>query len=79
MWEVIRAVRSARAQEPILDAAGVVALVSENTGVPGRLIRIAIGYWSSHPDEINAEIDAADAAERAAVKSWDRRRNLLAG
>ena len=79
VWEVIRAVRSARAQEPTLDAAGIVALVSENTGVPGRLVRIAIDYWSSHPDEVDAEIDAADAAERAAVESWNRRRNLLTG
>jgi len=79
VWEVIRAVRSVRAHEPDLDTAGVVALISDNTGLPGRLVRLAIGHWPSYPDEVDAEIEAAYAAEQAAVESWNRRRDLLAG
>jgi hypothetical protein len=79
IWEVIRAVCSVSTEEPGLNDDGIVALVSENTGIPHRLIQIAIDYWSSYPDEIEAEIKAADAAERAALESWSRRQNLLAG
>ena len=46
--EVIRAVKVTRAVEPDLDAAGIVALVETNTGVPARLIDTAIRYWSSY-------------------------------
>ncbi len=53
--------------------------MSENTGVPARLTRTAIRYWSSYPDEIDAEIDAADNAESAAEDAWQRERRLLAG
>ncbi|HET8641141.1 MAG TPA: hypothetical protein VFM37_04340 [Pseudonocardiaceae bacterium] len=79
VWEVIRAVRSVRANEPDLDTAGVIALISDNTALPGRLVRLAIDYWSSYPDEVEAEIEAAHAAEQAAIESWNRRRDLLAG
>src|SRR5215475_1604999 len=61
VWEIIRGVKSARRAEPDLAEADLLALVSENTGLPPRLIRAAIRYWSSYPDEVDAEIDAADA------------------
>jgi hypothetical protein len=79
IWEVIRAVYSVRAEEPSLNEDDIVILVSENTGIPSRLIQIAINYWSSYPDEVDAEVQAADAAERTAIESWSRRQNLLAG
>jgi hypothetical protein len=40
--EVIRAVKSTRAAEPDLDAHAVVALVETNTGIPTRLIDVAV-------------------------------------
>jgi hypothetical protein len=52
--------------EPDLSEAELLALVTENTGVPARLIRVATGYWTAHLDEIDAEIAAADAAEESA-------------
>ena len=79
VWEIVRAVRSARAAEPDLDEQELLALVAENTGVPVRLIRVATGYWAAYPDEIDAEVAAADAAEENAELAWRREQELLAG
>jgi hypothetical protein len=43
------------------------------------MIRVATGYWAAYPDEIDAEIAAADAAEESAARAWRRERGLLAG
>lgn len=75
--EVIRAVKSARAAEPSLDATGIVALVETNTGVPVRLIDTAIRYWSSYPDEIDAWISDVDAVEAETYAAWERQQDLL--
>jgi hypothetical protein len=44
VWEVVRAVKSARAAEPGLPEEELLVLVAENTGVPVRLIRAAVRY-----------------------------------
>jgi hypothetical protein len=79
VWEVVRAVRSARSAEPKLDPADLIGLVHENTGIPVRMIGAAVRYWASYPVEIDAEIAAADAAEEAAERAWQREHELLAG
>ena len=79
VWEVVRAVKSARAAEPDLGERELLAMVAENTGVPVRMIRVATGYWAAYPDEIDAEIAAADTAEESAERTWRRERELLAG
>ena len=79
VWEIVRAVRSARAAEPELGEHELLTMVAENTGVPVRLIRIATGYWAAYPDEIDAEVAAADAAEENAERAWRREQELLAG
>jgi len=79
IWEVIRAVKGSRAAEHELVEHELLALVAENTGVPVRMIRLAIGYWAAYPEEIDAEIAAADAAEDSAEQAWRRERELLAG
>jgi hypothetical protein len=79
VWEVVRAVRSARAAEPELGEHQLLAMLAENTGVPVRMIRVATGYWAAYPDEIDAEIAAADAAEESAEQAWRRERALLGG
>ena len=79
VWEVVRAVKSARVTEPGLAEDDLLALVGENTGIPVRLIRAAVRYWASYPDEIDAEITAAEAAEDTAEDAWRRERQLLAG
>lgn len=78
VWEVVRAVKSARAAEPDLAEDDVLAVVVANTGVPLRSVRTAVSYWASYPAEIDAEIDAADHAEIAAEEAWRRERDLLA-
>jgi hypothetical protein len=79
VWEVVRAVRSARASEPGLSEDELVALIAENTGIPAQAIRVAVRYWASYPAEVDAEIAAADSAEDAAEQAWRRERRLLAG
>jgi hypothetical protein len=79
VWEVVRAVKSARAHEPDLAEDDLLTLVAENTGVPVRLVRVAVRYWASYPDDVDAEITAAEAAEEAAEDAWRRERELLAG
>jgi hypothetical protein len=79
VWEVIRAVKSARAAEPGLAEEELLALIAENTGIPVRLIRAAVRYWASYTEEIDAQIAAAEAAEESAEDAWRRERRLLAG
>lgn len=79
VWEIVRAVRSARTVEPDLAEHDLLAMVAENTGVPVRSIRVATGYWAAYPDEVDAEIAAADAADENAELAWRRERDLLAG
>ena len=75
--QVMRAVKVARAVEPDLDAAGIVALVVTNTGVPARLIDTAIRYWSSYPAEIEAWIVDVETVEAEALSAWERQQDLL--
>jgi len=79
VWEAVRGIKSARASEPGLTEDAVLGLVAGNTGVPVRLLRIAIRYWASYPGEIDSEIAAAQTAEDAAEHAWQRERKLLAG
>jgi len=76
--EVIRAVKSARAAEADLDSDEIVALVSTNTGVPGRLADTAIRYWAAYPDEIDSWIEEVESFEEQALLAWERRQDLLA-
>jgi hypothetical protein len=64
--------------EPELADDGLLLLVADNIGIPLRLVRAAVRYWASYPDEIDAEIAAADAAEDAAEQAWRREQQLLA-
>jgi hypothetical protein len=79
VWEVIRALRSARTAEPMLAEPELIELVADNGGLAARLVRIALDYWAAHPDEVDALVDHAariDDGQRAAA---DRTRGLLAG
>ena len=79
VWEAVRAIKSARAAEPGLAEEDLLAIVGGNTGVPVRLLRIAIRYWASYPTEIDAEIAAAERAGELAEQAWQREQRLLAG
>ncbi len=77
MWEVVRAVRSARTAEPELEGEPLLALVADNAGIPLRLIHTAVRYWAAYPTEIDVEIDMATAAEQTVEQVWTRERDLL--
>jgi hypothetical protein len=79
VWEVVRAVRSARAAEPELRESALLSMVSENTGLARGPLRAALRYWAAYPDEVDAEVTVAHEAERAAERAWEREQNLLAG
>ncbi len=79
IWEVIRAIRSGREAEPDLESNSLLSLVSDNTGVALRLLTTAVRYWAAYPDEVDAEIASADAAEEGAEQASERERRLLAG
>src|SRR5437763_906282 len=49
VWEAVRAIKSAPAAEPGLAEDDLLTMVGGNTGVPVRLLRIAIPYWASYP------------------------------
>jgi hypothetical protein len=73
VWEVVRAVKSARTAEPELADDGLLGLVGDNTGTPLRLVGAAVRYFASYPAEVDAEIAAADAAEQP----WQREHEWL--
>jgi hypothetical protein len=77
VWEVVRAVKSARRENPSLSEDEVLALVVDNAGAPLRLVRTAVSYWANYPEEVDAEIELADGAEEAAEAAWRRQRELL--
>jgi hypothetical protein len=78
IWEVMRAVKSARSAEPELDEEELLALVSDNSGVALVKVRTAVSYWANYPAEIDACIAAAQDAEAVAEMAWRRERDLLA-
>lgn len=77
VWEVARAVRSARAAEPDLGPAGLVALVSDTSGVAQRLVRAAIDYWAAFPDDIDGWVERAEVETVEAERRWRREQQLL--
>lgn len=77
VWEIVRAIKSARTNEPGLAAEELLAVVSENTGVTHRLLNAAIGYYTDYPDEVDTLLDEADHAELEAASSLERRLALL--
>lgn len=77
VWEVARAVRSARAAEPELSRDAVVELVSETSGVPVRLVRAAIEYWTAFAGEVDDWIQRAEVEAGEAEQRWRREQALL--
>lgn len=77
VWEVIAAVRDVRGAEPALAPSEVVAAVSNLTGVNAAQVRIAVDYYSAYPVEIDADLDANEAAEVAMREQIARSQDLL--
>src|SRR5947207_13989032 len=66
VWQIVRAVQSARNAEPALGSAELVGIVSETSGVPEGLVRAAIAYWADYPAEVDALVARADDEEERA-------------
>lgn len=79
VWQVVRAVQSARVAEPEVTGAQVVAVVTETSGVPEALVRAAIAYWADYPAEVDALVARAGEEELQARRRWEREQGLLAG
>lgn len=77
VWEVARAIRSARTAEPELGTEELVALVGDTSGVSARLVQVTIEYWASFPEEIDGWIDRVDAEAAAAEQRWHGEQALL--
>lgn len=77
VWEVVRAVRSARASEPDLAGDEILALVAESTGLSRRMLDTAVAYYTAYPTEVDDLIREADDAEHALESAVERRRSLL--
>ncbi|MDQ1516239.1 MAG: hypothetical protein QOE80_2069 [Actinomycetota bacterium] len=79
VFQIVRAVNSARHAEPALTSTELVGIVSETSGVPEPLIRAAIAYWADYPTEVDALMARADEEEARARQRWEREQGLLAG
>lgn len=77
VWEIIRAVKAARAAEPNLPDDDLLILLEDNTGVPRRMARTALGYWGAYPEEVDALVTYADRAEEEHAAAADRAASLL--
>jgi len=77
VWEVVRAVRSARGAEPDLSSDEIVALVADTSGVTVSLVRAAVAYWADFPEEVDDMITRADDEDTEARQRWEREHQLL--
>jgi hypothetical protein len=77
VWELVRAVKVARAAEPDLTSPDLLAMLEDNTGVPERMIRTALDYWGAYPDEVDRLIDYAERAEAQYASAAERAAALL--
>ena len=77
VWEVIRAVRSARASAEGIAGDDLLALLESQTSLGRRMLESAVAYYGDHPDEVDELVAAADEAEEALVMATGRRRSLL--
>ena len=77
VWEIIRAVRSARQAEPESGEKELLELLGENAGVTGRMFRIAIDYRNDYSEEIDALIEYVDQVELDVAHAHARAKDLL--
>jgi hypothetical protein len=73
VWEIVKFLHE-------IDDRGhdAVAAAAEMLNLPASRIRAAIHYYAAYPDEIDAEIEQADAESRSAEAAWETEQRLLA-
>ncbi len=77
VWEIIRSVKSSRAAEPDLARSELVKLVEDNSGLPGRLVSLALTYWAAYPQEIDALVAHAERLADEALRAAEKTAQLL--
>jgi hypothetical protein len=77
VWELVRALKDARAAEPKLSERKVRDLVTTNTGASSSMVDDALAYWSAYPDEVDASIADAERIEARELAAAKRARALL--
>ncbi|MGN6088267.1 MAG: hypothetical protein ACTHNT_03140 [Actinomycetales bacterium] len=77
VWEVIREIRSLRDDAAGLTGERLLERVAEDSCLPLASVRSAISYYSAFPDEIDSQLQDADAAEHQLAETLARKRGLL--
>lgn len=77
VWEVVRAIRSTRAEQPKLSPAALIASVSATTGLPMTAVQTAVDYYAAFPDEIDGRIESEAAAEDELASALANSQRLL--
>ena len=73
IWEVVKAAREVDER-----GEGAVTVVTELLNLPADRVRVALRYYTDHPDEVDAEVAMADEESRAAEEAWRAEQRLLA-
>ena len=73
VWEVVTVTRETNQRG---DKA--VNAVAEAMGTPAFQVEIALRYYASYPDEIDAELVMREETSRTAEEEWHARQRLLA-
>jgi hypothetical protein len=77
VWELVRAIRQLRAEEPDVIADEAISIVAEAVNVPASVVKTAVAYYSAFPDEIDQAIGLAETAEAEAIRQDSRAKELL--
>jgi hypothetical protein len=77
VWEIVRAVKSARSAEPKLSDQDLLVMLEENTGVSSRMVRTALDYWGAYSDEVDALVEYAEHAEAEYATAAERAASLF--
>lgn len=72
IWEVIRAVGAARGR-----GEKRLRVVADSTGLALSQIRLAVDFYTAHPDEIDRRIEADDREAERIRERINRREHLL--
>jgi hypothetical protein len=73
VWEVVKFLREVDER-----GQGAVDAAAEVLAIPAAKVRLALGYRSAYPDEIDAQIAQADEESLAAEAGWEAAQRLLA-
>lgn len=73
VWEVVGLVRTLepRGEEAIAEAA-------QWLGLGDAEVRVALAYYGTFPDEVEADIEANEVAARNQQRAWEAQQRLLA-